>query len=405
MPEDVDVVLRRYTEALSRWWWLIAGVAVLVGTVYAVAGADRAFGGSHVLLTRVAVLDPADLYGAGRRDDRLELSSTLNFRALTDLMASSSVRAEVADELGFEPTVTVRGLDAAKIIEFTVRSDDEDAVYQASDAYVAALRGVRSRDISEVIRASTATLDARFESIEGSIGRLDGELLALTPEQAETAFSVALQAERQRLISEREEIDASRASLEVVATQTDGAVAVIDTARSASSSTTGGPIRFIFGMLAGGVLCTAAVTAFTVLDRRVRSASDVERITGHGSVLDVLDGTGRLAPLVVGGLAQQAQGRPIHVVGAGRTDTGPVCAALANQLGGEGIDGRIVDGGSIGDRSSRTAANEDRGPVVVATKIGRTSQNELAEAVRQVRSADVPFLGVILVPTRIDAAG
>ncbi|MCU1498641.1 MAG: capsular exopolysaccharide family [Acidimicrobiales bacterium] len=275
-----EPALREYVGVLSRRRRAIAAFVALV-TVVAV-GSSLVQSKRYTAEARV-LIQP--------RDSSEELSNgnapiVVDRKRIIDtevrVMSSERVRDRVEAIFGAgTPPVSVTPVDGTDLVAVSVTSSDPDLARAVANTtateYAAYRRDTRKADLSggvESIRAEMATLTGQLDDLEQQIARASGAEAATLTVQRDSARTRYAQLEQQS------------DSLSLSASLTTGDANLVDPATTPGSPSSPKPIRaLLLSLIAGTVLAIGLAFLLDLLDDRVESKEDLERVVSAAPVL------------------------------------------------------------------------------------------------------------------------
>lgn len=236
-----------------------------------------------------------------------------------EVMQSDTVRSATADELGFEPNVTLTAVGATSVVlvtaESTAAADAARTANTYAETYVTTRREQRVADLlaaSEQVQAEVAEVDQQLVDLDAPLAELDARIAGTESSEQR----LALQGERTNL---NQEIATRRLALQ---NQRSGYAEQLDNLQLAQNLSQQGdaevvnpavvpasPVRptparnGILALMVGLMLGVGLAFLREQLDDTVKNKDDLERATGGLSVLALVPLVGawkdRAAPQVV----------------------------------------------------------------------------------------------------------
>ena len=275
----------------------------------------------------------------------------------------------------------------------TISSDSSAAVLAGAEAYVDALRSRWSEDVGGEAARLAADIEVRVSTLTERIDELESQLGGVPV--GTDVFSQVLAADRLQLSSERER---SRAALAELARYAEHSPELVVVSQVPESKASGSAQSSALGLIGGALLGLTLAAIWARLDRRVRSARDVELAC---DVASVVAGSGRRGVLSERDCAAAAAiaARPVL---DGIADSVEIVvwepeqhltAKLRDQLQLAGVT--TVSPPSLSE--SAAAFVEARGASAIIVVVpGRVEQRALADVVRRLHQAGAVQVGVLL---------
>ncbi|NYH00157.1 hypothetical protein FJ656_13905 [Schumannella luteola] len=273
--EPPPPLLGDYLRAALRRWRLVVAVA-LAGLLLSGAGL-LVLGSQETARTdlnlNVISTDPfnAQRSAAGLLDGPTEVQ----------IARSYAVADAASKRLGGVPPEELRdGLTAELVAQATVMrisytASDETTARERADAIAAAYLDYRGDQAVERRRAVVDQVDARLDELRDSLTDVDARAAAAEP--GSSAANQA-QSDRQLITIEVDSLLSQRNSLQLI--DASGGSVLSSASSNPIASAPNRPLVLASGLLAGLVIGLTAAVVANLLDRRVRSADDVERFTG-----------------------------------------------------------------------------------------------------------------------------
>lgn len=298
-PDDLD--LRRWLSLVRRRWLAIAITAVLFVAISVGFSArqDPVYRASAQVLVRFqsleTLLDSAP--SATARDAERALENELV------LARSTAVANAAADELGYEPTVTVRGASDADVLTLTASSATAEQAAADANTYAAAFLSVRDEQDTADLLAARAEVEEKLAAVDQVLADLERQLtetdalLAITPEpdrdplqDQRDALAASLEDERTTTAGQRafyqEELD--RLELAAGLSAQTGARLVEEASPPPSPAsprtTRDAGLALLAGLLAG----IAVAVVRDRLDDSIRTAEDLKIASGGLPLLSTI---------------------------------------------------------------------------------------------------------------------
>jgi hypothetical protein len=376
---EVDPGLGRYSSALRRHRWKIAGAAALGAVVFGVLS----LGTESSTQVNLGVLsDASELTAVGLEID--DFTGTLSGVILKAEMGQRALEREAEAAAGgsLDVTVTDTSTPTSITLRIDITASSDSEVLAAADFYRNAFDSSVTARVAPEIASLQAVLAERRDS---ATARIDELATDLSDAPRDSSLADAIIIERIDLQSEVRRIDdqaAAAASFEA-RTKT-----VAETARVSQSG--GGLVPFIAGALLAGLVAVAVTLVFGFFDRRVRQRADVEQASA-GPVIGMvtLDTPGHLDALA---MSMQRRSPSTEVVllpahPSVRVD------GLAEALRARGVS-CVVAPCPVGGFSADTVSGRNAAIVV---EDGRTTRRDLSLAATVLHDSCVPLLGAIIV--------
>ncbi|MGI5286823.1 Wzz/FepE/Etk N-terminal domain-containing protein [Nonomuraea polychroma] len=393
MSQPPDVQARRpgadldeHLSLLRRRWLLLVGCVVVGGT--AGLGLMRLTPPAYTATTQVHVMpvgpqEPGNQVTARQRE-------ALNLDTEAQVAQSAVVAARAARELGVEATepadVTVPPNSA--VLWISVTAADPRVSATQSHAYAEAYLAHRRESALDALAAQQQVVLAKLKQVNAGIDAGIKELAGLakgTPERA-----IALQ--RQGVLNRQAASLALKYDALRTVAVTPGAIisrAAPPTRPSAPSL----PLYLGTGLMAGLLIGSAAAYARDRLDTRLRTAADVERLTG----LPVL---GDLSSPREDGVAHDLACAVVAACPGKRLLVKTLPAGLSASFAGEPLEIRaplsVLDGSDVRDLARADAA-------LLLLGLGRVRAEQVTAAAVRLGRHDLPIIGVVtatdVVPT------
>ena len=267
-PEVGPIDLRGYLGVVRRHWLLIAST-VLVAVVLAVAAGfvqDKVYKASTEVLLQSR---PSEEVLNGNQQQNPQFLQQLVQTEL-EVMRSRSVEEAVADELGYEPNVTVASKGQTQVVVISAQDTSPKAAVKEADTYAAVyVRERRDGTIADLNDAATqlqsqlAALEKSVTDQEAVVGALRAQLAAAAPADqaavtaeltaAEQQLEAARTAAADRRITLQDQID--QLQTEATLTRTRGAQ-IVSSARVPTEPVSPSPrrdlaIALFLGLLVG----------------------------------------------------------------------------------------------------------------------------------------------------------
>lgn len=288
---DTELTLTDYLAILRRrWLWVVSSIVILLALALgmSVNDVDRYRSQAAVLLSSSAA---QDALGEGINSTSVRARQIENE---INVARSDRIREEVGNRLGFVPGVAVNGTPGTDILTFTATATDPDAAAEAAnvwaDVYVDVKRDLASSSIEEAVtefatdlaalQAERAELRAPIQQAQDALAaandlnraRLEAELVQLEGE---------LSSELNLLDSRIEAVSSGIVDLEL-----SGQVARLGTAQivqvaAPPSTPINSPLsrNLILAFVVGSILGLAAALIAENLDRTIKDATDVAKVT------------------------------------------------------------------------------------------------------------------------------
>jgi hypothetical protein len=429
MSEPVGIDIARILRKLRKHWWWIP-VATVLGMIASVGLADSVpvatAAAPSAISTTTAVPTEAVVFDVILPEDTTTplaaqaVGETLNFpkRSIVDLDAS------VAATKGVISTVSPTGA-----LRLTAAGTDKTALEKAIQVRLEALRAKREREVVQTVEAATQQFDDRTKDLRQQLVTLDELATNAVPEvQGSLAVTRAnLLGEMNRVNSRRRLLDLFKTSqpeliaqpviiapaAAVAAAPTSPAVATPIVMQTVRRFTPKRAILFgtLFAMLAAGL-----IAALALFDRRIYTRTDIERVSGPGSVV-AIHKIGETNPvgLVLAALRHDPDNETNSANSANKSMTAvlvPVGGANVSSL----AQSTLQSAKSLGNEASVTFATtptiqtSPEGLIAarkadhtfIVTKFGVTNRDDLLSTLRTFAGAGVPLSGVVLdeVPPR-----
>jgi hypothetical protein len=272
VDDNTDPAFDRLLRALRRRWWVIAAFA-LAGAVLMAATASPSYDASATLL---AVDESGPLDALKLPNDLVSRSAPVESDA--DALKQDSVGVDISKQVSGPVSEIVSADAQKKTIVLTVTSNTAKRAQDALSAYIAVASSHRVGQLTSAAKNVSNALDAQAAGLNERIDALDRLIEPLGP--AQVSLSDAYRVERTRRADDLANVAAEQATLKNYLEANSSPFRVLS--RTAPTTTTSG--AGIQDLLLGGVLGMflglAALAAWTLLDRRVRSAPDLVRAGG-----------------------------------------------------------------------------------------------------------------------------
>jgi capsular exopolysaccharide synthesis family protein len=330
-----------------RKWWIVAAVIITMGVAVAklATETDMYRSTANVLLRSTSSLDP--LTG------QVQVANAKALANEAELAGSSIVAAAAAEELGRPASVTVSISTTADQLE--IQAVDADPTRATETANVVATTYIRIRQEQSVTeyQQAVAALQPQVDELQAQIDGIDDQLRAAE----EDDLRATLLGDRTRLSEQQEAFNEILDRLSAGASvATVSGPQVIDAATPAADPFEPKPARTLGLALAVGLVLGVAAALFVeLLDDTVKSAADLERVSGHLTLATI--------PRVGSGRSER---RREHLVGLFETDPSMAPAeeamrSLRTAIQFLGVDRRIrsivVTSASPGEGKTTTVAN------------------------------------------------
>jgi polysaccharide biosynthesis transport protein len=291
-------LLRSYLEVLRRRARAIAAVTAILtlGAVGVSLLQDPVYRATASVLLQPKVsetLGTAQVTEPAAGVDNTEL----------EVMRSELVREPVEDELGYEPDISLRGVEGTKVVRVAAEAPAARRAARDANAYARVYVRERRDSLIEELNGAIATLNERLEDAQAEVRAADAPLRELEAQiaTASAAEASALERERDELAAQ---IDATVASTRARATayqdQIDqlqvtssltvtGGAQVIAEAEVPDEPVSPVPIRNAgIGLGVGLVLGIALAFLLDQLDDRILSKDALEEAVGGLPTLGII---------------------------------------------------------------------------------------------------------------------
>jgi hypothetical protein len=367
---EIDPEVARYRWALRRHLRDI----VIVAVVGMLLGALLVGASTFTSMQRIAVDDASDV-----------LASTGMTTAFSDLPPIHEVRDFLNDPVlvtdAPDGVTTLATLDptTGTGVLLTVEGPDREAATETATSMVSGLDtwiGERRRAAADDLIAVVADQRTR---VDERLAALDQEIASLP---STDALRDAFLDERADLVSRRLSYDGQEQALNAYANSARRLTIIESESESSNSRWLWG----IVGLILGALLAAIAVLVFAHTDRRVRTRTDLGRVT-VGEILPVVPSGGseraRSVKVVDQAMRRLAGDRPVTIVPVANGGE-EVAAGLVGEL--SGVTLTDLDAGSGLDGST----------VFLAVAAGKAHAEDVARATQYLAALGHPPAGAIL---------
>jgi succinoglycan biosynthesis transport protein ExoP len=270
---------------LKRRWKL---VGVVCATFVVAAGVitvlqHRVYEASATLVIESTTAnDPfqqtQDPYGAAQRRVATEAK----------VVQSDQVQDLVRRKLGTAPSISVMGATDADVITINARSQSARRAAEVANAYASAYVDVKREQGVQGLQAASDQVRGRVNDMQRQIDALDRQVQSAPPaERANLALSVSQQ--RTSLLNQQATFRSTLNELQVRIALASGDARVVAPASVPTHAVEPRPIRTTgLALVLGLVSALGLVFVLENLDDRIRSKSDLERVSGGHPVLGLI---------------------------------------------------------------------------------------------------------------------
>ncbi|WP_158088554.1 hypothetical protein [Thermoactinospora rubra] len=326
---------------------------------------------AEVLVTPTGVLDQTNQV-TNRQREALNLDTEARI-AMSAVVAAKAARLAGTTAIG-TPEVSVP--PNSSVLSIAVTSADPATAAAHARAYAEAYLAHRAETARAAVAAQLQAVLAKLKRVNAGLREVAGQLETLDKGSA----ARTLAAHRQALLGRQAAgLTARYDSLKTLAV-TPGSVISQPTPPAAPSSPSA-PLYLGSGLMLGLLAGTAAAFGRDRLDTRLRTAEDVERLTGLPVLADLsgpADPHELASSLVALCRARAAASLLVRAVPPEPCATLPVKAPLA-----------MLDGSGVHDLAVAEAA-------ALLVRLPRADAREVAAAVRHLHRHDVPVIGAVV---------
>ncbi|MEV6982810.1 Wzz/FepE/Etk N-terminal domain-containing protein [Sphaerisporangium sp. NPDC051017] len=382
-PADFWAMLLRRRVTLAGF--LLAGLC-LGGIALALSPASYT-ATAEILVSPTGVQDQTNQTTQRQREPlNLDTEAQIARSAVVAARAARTLKAGDPEALRERVTVTVPPNSAVLAVSYTAG----DPVTAAAGAQAFAKGYLANRE-----SAAKHAIDAQLKALSGKLRQVDSALAATVaglPRTTPGSAARTIAAQRQNVLSRQ--VYALTLKYDALKTVAVTPGSVISDARPPASPTQPRPPLYLgSGLFLGLLAGTGAAMLRDRLDTRLRTAADIERLTGL-PVLAKAGNARELRELAVAVARHLRDGGELLVRGATPgVDPEPIADDLRLALTGLA---------PIWVRTDQ-AARADAALLVVESRAARSKQ--LAQAVRQLRRTEVSPLGVILLSATATPGG
>ena len=396
MDDRSDPVFDRLLSTTLRLWWVLVASSLGVALVFGYVSGIKY---DSTVIVSVAsgggTLDAVRLPGQAVAD-------ALPLKSDVDFLQSAAVVDKVSAAAGeaVDVSATYDGVGQRLLADLSAK--DAGAVNRAAVAMGKILLQRRQEQTVIVLAPIRTTLESTISALNTRVGEIDTELIGLGA--SEQFYADALRSERNDRLANLVEARSQLTAVGEYQSAVDTSFATIaSSAKSAISRTTAVPIGLIVGLLAA----LAGLALLSAFDRRIRTRSELTRVTDVPLVGALADG---FAPLDVASIAmfvarqcRDSGMSTVHLVPADvGTETGSLAAAMSSLLNEK--DGEI----DVVSHSTPLAEQvvlhgvQDSPQVVAVIRWGRTRSAKLASVLETFEIAGARVIGCVFssVPPR-----
>lgn len=291
-----ELDLRHYIDVLLRRKWAVVAsviVVVVVALALTIRQTPQYRASTEVLLRETT---SEQILGGSSETQTNQAQMRVNVATEIEYMKSRSVRDAVRERLGFDPKVSIRPNGETEVVTLSATSPEPEIAAEAADVYAQTYIDIRRVQLIEDFANAADKVQQQIDDLNAQLDDIEAPLNVLRRRLAESN-----DAEERALIGF--EIDDLNEELRP---QQDAILARLNRARdqlsaldlSASGIETGGaqlisasqvpeapfaptPLRNgVVAVVIGLILGVGIAFLFETLDDRVRSKSDLERVTG-----------------------------------------------------------------------------------------------------------------------------
>lgn len=291
-----ELDLRHYIDVLlRRKWAVIASVVVVVVVALALTVRQTPqYRASAEVLLRSSTAE--EILGGSSNAETNQPQMRVNVATEIEYMKSRSVRDAVRERLGFEPSVSIRPNGETEVVSLSATSPEPEIAAEAADVYAQTYIDIRRVQLiedfanaAEKVQQQIDDLNAQREDIEAPLDDLRRRLAESddSEERALIGFEIddlneelkpqqdAILARLNRARDQLAALDLSASGIET------GGAQLISAARVPGAPFAPTPLRNgVVAVVIGLILGVGVAFLFETLDDRVRSKTDLERVTG-----------------------------------------------------------------------------------------------------------------------------
>jgi uncharacterized protein involved in exopolysaccharide biosynthesis len=272
--------LRDYWRVVRRRRVWVIGVTL--GTVVFALGwslrQDKVYTGNAVLLVQEEPADNVFGTGNGTVDDENQMDTALR------VLEGDPVAERVHETLDLDaapPRVGGSISEDSNVLEVSIEASDPESAAKLANTYAQALIDERRSQAAADLLEVAEGLDSQIAVVDAEIERLDDQLdeAAQTAGTAVTPDGGVLEAERERLLSQRSAMVQRSSELRAASTIQTGGARILHTAAEPTSPTDPKPVNAaIIGLFAGLLLGLAAAFLRDYFDDSVTSPEDLDKL-------------------------------------------------------------------------------------------------------------------------------
>ncbi|MGW0804169.1 Wzz/FepE/Etk N-terminal domain-containing protein [Nonomuraea sp. NPDC002799] len=370
--------LEEHLSLLRRRWLLLVGCVVFGGTagLALMRLTPPAYTATtHVLVLPIGPQEPANQVTARQRE-------SLNLDTEAQVAQSAVVATRAATALGgaIPEPAEVSVPPNSSVLWISVTTAEPAAAAARSHAYAEAyLANRRESALSSMAQQQQAVL-GKLKQVNAGIDQVITQLGTLTKGSAEHAIA----AQRQGVLNRQAATLALKYDALRTVAVTPGTI-ISQAATPAAPSSPSLPLHLGTGLMAGLLTGSAAAYVRDRLDKRLRTSSDVERLTGLPVLSDLSTPREQgvlhdLACVVVAacpGKRLLVKALPPDLYASSLAEPLAVSAPLI-----------VLDGSDVRDLARADAA-------LLLVGLGRVTSKQVAAAVRHLGRHDVPIIGVV----------
>lgn len=303
-----ELTISEAIKLARRWWWILVLLPLVAGgTAYAISSAmTPMYEARSVLLIEASQASAGSNYNDLLAAERL--SRTYSELATTDVVLDLTVEQLADPEIDrsvLSGMVTVSAVQETQLLWVTARDSDPDraavVANTLADVFTVQVRAQQATDVTSDGPIADSIAEVRGQ-IEDTAARI------ATLETGSNASSASVQTELQQLRTHLNTYQATYAGLleiqqrfELAAAESAVRVLVADPASPATTPVSPRvAMNIALGMFLGLLLAAGVVVLLGYMDNTVKTAEDVQRITGRAAIgmIPGLESPDQLEPIV-----------------------------------------------------------------------------------------------------------